>query len=47
MKKFDTKLFYDSKNSRVCRLVTVPVFSETGSFVVVNLRNLDTFEVHC
>jgi len=47
MKKFDTKLFLDTKNSRVCRLITIPTFSETNSFVVLNLRTLDTFEVHC
>lgn len=47
MKCFDTRLYFDKKTQKVCRLISVPTFSDSNSFVVVNLRNLDTFEVNC
>jgi len=46
-KKFETRMYYNEKANQVCRLITVPEFSVTKSFVVVNLRNLDTFEISC
>ncbi len=43
--KFETKLLVDDKERKICRLVSVPVFSKTHSIVLVNLRNLDAFEI--
>lgn len=43
--KFETKLLVDETKGRICRLVSVPVFSKTRSIVLVNLRNLDAFEI--
>jgi DNA polymerase delta subunit 2 len=43
--KYDTRLYYNETKGQVCRMISVPSFSETNSFVVVNLRNLDTFEI--
>eukprot|EP00828_Plagiopyla_frontata_P012236 TRINITY_DN1695_c0_g1_i1.p2 TRINITY_DN1695_c0_g1~~TRINITY_DN1695_c0_g1_i1.p2 ORF type:complete len:203 (+),score=35.17 TRINITY_DN1695_c0_g1_i1:183-791(+) len=41
--QFESKLIREGK--KVTRLVTIPTFSETSSFVLLNLRNLDTFEI--
>ena len=45
MKKFDTKLFMDDDGKKICRLIIIPKFSEFQSVVLVNLNNLDTFEL--
>lgn len=42
-KSFETKLLHVGNSQ--CRLVCVPKFSETHSFAVVNLVNLEAFEV--
>lgn len=36
-------MIYDKKENKFCRIISIPEFSETGSVVLMNLTNLDTF----
>ena len=40
---YETKLIV--QETKVCRLISVPEFHKTKSVVIVNLTNLDTFEI--
>ena len=44
-KEFETRLLCDENTKKNVRVVSVPAFSKTRSFVLVNLKNLDCFEV--
>jgi DNA polymerase delta subunit 2 len=44
-KEFTTRLLKDEKNNQEVRIVTIPAFYKTQSFVLVNLKNLDCFEI--
>jgi len=43
--KFETKLFREEKSKKIIRLVTVPAFYKSRSLVIINLNNLDCFEI--
>ncbi|KRX01172.1 hypothetical protein PPERSA_08273 [Pseudocohnilembus persalinus] len=42
--KFGTKIIYDEKSERFCRIIAIPQFSQSQSIVLLNLKNLDTFQ---
>ena len=42
---YETKLVKDENTNKVIRMVTVPTFYKSKSLVLVNLRNLDCFEI--
>lgn len=42
--KFDTK-FIEGENGQKIRLIALPVFSETGSIVLLNLSTLECEQV--
>jgi len=46
-KKFETRMVHEDSTNKFCRLICVPKFSLTKSFVIVNLQTLDTFEINC
>ncbi|KAL4479656.1 hypothetical protein ABPG72_004252 [Tetrahymena utriculariae] len=43
--KFETKMIYEENTKKRCRLICVPAISDSNSFVIMNLTNLDTFEI--
>ncbi|EGR34233.1 DNA-directed polymerase delta regulatory subunit, putative [Ichthyophthirius multifiliis] len=44
--KFDTKLIYDEKVKSSCRLICIPQLSVCKSFILLNISNLDVFQIH-
>lgn len=43
--KFQTKLKVDQQSGNKTRILTVPKFYESNSIALVNLENLDCFEL--
>lgn len=42
---FQTKLMVEQQSGKKTRILTVPKFHESNSIAIVNLENLDCFEI--
>lgn len=43
--EFSTKMMVDTKTNQKIRLIALPTFAKTRSFVMLNMKNLDCFEI--
>lgn len=45
MNEFETKIHYNHENEQATRIISIPDFKNKKSFALLNLKNLDCFEI--